>query len=100
MQLNHTSLPAPLSLFAPGLLRLIVTQAAGLIFFAGALGIGSALLLIRLLASTLVWVTILADRVAVNLERQFDIAVSKQNLHALWIGSDAKSFVQLSLLGS
>jgi predicted permease len=40
-----------------GLLRLIVTQAAQLIFIGGALGIGSALLLSRLLQSTLVGVT-------------------------------------------
>jgi putative ABC transport system permease protein len=39
------------------LLRLIVMQAARLIFFGGAVGIGSALLLSRLLASTLVGVT-------------------------------------------
>jgi predicted permease len=39
------------------LLRLIVTQAAGLIFVGGAVGIGAALLLSRLLASTLVGVT-------------------------------------------
>lgn len=39
------------------LLRLIVMQAARLIFFGGAIGIGSALLLSRLLASTLVGVT-------------------------------------------
>lgn len=32
---------------------------------------------------------ILADSVAVKLGRQFDIAVSKQSLHRLWIGSDA-----------
>jgi hypothetical protein len=32
---------------------------------------------------------ILADSVAVKLERHFDIAVSKQSLHRLWIGSDA-----------
>lgn len=40
-----------------GLLRLIVMQAARLIFFGGAVGIGSALLLSKLLASTLVGVT-------------------------------------------
>jgi predicted permease len=40
-----------------GLLRLIVRQAARLILFGGALGIGSALLLSRLLASTLVGIT-------------------------------------------
>lgn len=39
------------------LLRLIVMQAAGLIFVGGAVGIGAALLLSRLLASTLVGVT-------------------------------------------
>lgn len=39
------------------LLRLIVMQAARLIFFGGTVGIGSALLLSRLLASTLVGVT-------------------------------------------
>jgi predicted permease len=39
------------------LLRLIVMQAGRLIFFGGAVGIGSALLLSRLLASTLVGVT-------------------------------------------
>lgn len=39
------------------LLRLIVMQAARLILFGGAIGIGSALLLTRLLASTLVGVT-------------------------------------------
>ena len=32
---------------------------------------------------------VLADSVAVKLERQLDIAVSKQSLHSLWIGSDA-----------
>jgi hypothetical protein len=32
---------------------------------------------------------ILADSVAVRLKRQFDIAVSKQSLHRLWIGADA-----------
>jgi hypothetical protein len=32
---------------------------------------------------------ILADRVAVKLQRQFDIAVAKQSLYGLWIGSDA-----------
>jgi hypothetical protein len=31
----------------------------------------------------------LADSVAVKLKRQFDIAVPKQSLHCLWIGSDA-----------
>lgn len=40
-----------------GLLRLIVGQAARLIMFGGAVGIGSALLLSRLLAGTLVGVT-------------------------------------------
>jgi ABC-type antimicrobial peptide transport system permease subunit len=40
-----------------GLLRLIVTQAAQLIFLGGTLGIGSALLLSRLLANVLVGVT-------------------------------------------
>jgi ABC-type antimicrobial peptide transport system permease subunit len=40
-----------------GLLRLIVTQAAQLIFLGGAVGIGSALLLSRLLANVLVGVT-------------------------------------------
>jgi len=39
------------------LLRLIVTQAAGLIFVGGAVGIGAALLLSKLLVSTLVGVT-------------------------------------------
>jgi hypothetical protein len=30
---------------------------------------------------------ILADSMAVKLERQFDITGSKQSLHSLWIGS-------------
>ena len=32
---------------------------------------------------------ILADSVAVKLERQFDIAVTKQGLYSFWIGSHA-----------
>src|SRR6266704_168130 len=32
---------------------------------------------------------VLADSVAVKLQRQFDIAVAKQSLYGLWIGSDA-----------
>ena len=40
---------------------------------------------------------ILADSVAVKLQRQFDIAVAKQSLYGLWIGSDANRHASLRL---